>query len=423
MTPDPRSHPANSPARANPDVALARGLGALTARLTRQRDLLLSTLVDAAVWLPILERVVAGAIDSFASLVPAFRGRPALQLLREEGAVRLMREVARCDPALLGRRIVDTLFSLRLSLLALERGAVMQPLPSTTGALDLFFHPSQRRAARRLLEERFGLADAGVRLDFTSAWRTGSGQLVRALDAHHAGRAFTDQADPSMRVLTAWLFGADCWVAGANPVSVAYMAAVQLAHARWEAGTNEFRQAITEALVVATRNDLPLDGLDDVNSSAWASVLSDDLLDWAASILDQFHSALHEPGGLATFRVFEFRRTLERAGKRGTRRCETIEEHLIRLTYKVVGPEVAARELRCDEHPGDRVPELFELRARIADAHLTKRQKQVLALYALDLDSKTVAEALRMKPVTARVTLMKLRRALGDKQRPKRRRH
>jgi DNA-binding CsgD family transcriptional regulator len=303
----------------------------------------------------------------------------------------------------------------------MQRGAALQPLPPSTGALDALFAPSQRRAVRRLIEricERSGAP--GVRIDFAANWRYGSGHLIQALDREAVAHAFGSQAAPGLHALVAWLFLADCWAVRANPVSVAYLAAVQLGYERGQRGSDAFRQALAEALVVATRDDLDLDGLEDVGSAAWARVLTGELLDWAGSILVCFQEAMEQPGQLAQFGVFEFMRTLERAGKRG-RGFELVEEHLRRLTYRVIRLDANEGVVTSTQDPGQRIPELYELRGRIAEAKLTRRERQVLALRAHDLDFKAIGKELNIDSGTARVLMYRVRRAMGTKQIPRRR--
>jgi DNA-binding CsgD family transcriptional regulator len=417
--PAPAPRPVAPPA--DPDVALARALGALTAYLARHRDQFPSISPGSEkAWVATLEWGITTVIDTFAPLIPEYRGRSALQLLRREGAVRLIWRIATCQPRLLGRQAVQTILSAQLSLLAMQGGAALQPLPPSTGALDAFFDPSQRRTARRLIEricERSGALR--VRIDFAANWRYGSRHLIQALD-QEAVAVLGSQGAPGLFALVAWLFLADCWAVRANPVSVAYLTALQLGYERWQRGSDAYRQALTEALVVATRDDLDLAGLEDVGSAAWARVLTGELLDWAGSILVCFREAMEQPGQLAQFGVFDFMHTLERAGKRG-RGFELVEEHLRSLTYRVIRLDANEGVVTSPHDPGQRIPELYELRGRIAEAKLTRRQRQVLALRAHDLDFNAIGKELNIDTSTARVLMYRVRRAMGTKQISRRR--
>ena len=407
---------------ADPDVAVARALGAITARLARNRDEFHRLAGDQSGWMRMAERGITIVIESFAPLIPEYRGRSARRLLQQEGAARVASRIATCDPAQLGSQSVRTLLSARLSLLALQRGAVPQPLSECAGTLDVFFDPAQRRAVRRLVERIFERSGADrVRIDFAANWRTGSSCLIRMLDRETVGAAFQSNG-PGLVALVIWLFFADCWAVQANPISVAYLTAMQLGYERWLHGSDAYRQALTEALVVATREDLTLDGLDDVGSAAWAGILTGELLDWAGSILVGFQDAMEQPDQLAGFRVFDFVATLERAGKRG-RGFETVEDHLRRLTYKVVRLDADHVEVRSAAHdPGQRIPEVFELRSRLAGAKLSRRERQVLALRLEDLDFKAIGRELHISPDTARVLMHRVRRSVGAKHPPRRKR-
>jgi DNA-binding CsgD family transcriptional regulator len=404
-----------------PDVAVARLLGSLTARFARQRDKLLPLAGDTEAWGGALERGITILIDSFSPLVPEYRGRAALDLLREEGAARLVSRLATSDPSTVGRHGALTVLSVQLSAIALRRGATSAPLGDCTGVLEAFFDGSQRRAVRRVIERIFERSGAEhIRIDFAAGWRTGDSRLIRMLEQDGVAQAF-EANGPRLFALVAWLFLADCWAVSANPVSVAYLTGMQVGYERWHHGSDAFRQALTEALVVATSQDVDLDGLDDVGSAAWAAVLTGELIEWAGSVLMSFQEAMEQPGQLARFRVFEFVRSLERAGKRG-RRYETVEEHLLGLAYRVVrlddGDELIGSSTN---DPGQRIPELHELRCRIQSSRLTRRERQVLALRIDDLDFATIGKELHMNPATARVLMHRVRRSMGTKQIPRRR--
>jgi DNA-directed RNA polymerase specialized sigma24 family protein len=410
--------PPASPAGA--DVAVARGLATFVARLARQRKEAEAQMPEPAVWVPAVEHCIVVLIETFSGLIPEYRHRSARELLNEEGPIRLVGRIAECEPQLLARQGMRALLSLRLALVAVDLGATVPPPPPVAGVLDTFFAASHRRAARHLIERHLRCSGARyIQLDLAATWRTGSNKLIRALDEDAAARGLVEGMDRRRLGLMIWLLLADCWTARANPVSVAYLLAVQWGYERWRRGSDAFRQALTEALVIATRDDLDLAGLEDVNSVAWGDILTGDLLDWAGSILETFHQAMERPGQLASFRVFDFRATLKRAGRRG-RRFETVEEHLVGLAYRVVRLDNGEGEPPAGEDPGDRIPEVYELRARVANAKLTKRERQVLALCASDMDYNTIGKELGISPSTARVLMFRARRAMGSKQRPKR---
>jgi DNA-binding CsgD family transcriptional regulator len=402
-------------------VAIARLFGTLTARLARQKGELPAVTVDDPSWATVLDYGIAAVVETFASLIPEYRGRSAVQLLRSEGAPRLIGRIAACERDQLARHGSRAILSLRLSSLAIERGATCELASRPTGVLDAFFAPAQRRAARRQIEracERAGVP--GVRLDFAAMWRTGN---AKPIPVHHLRAVAALLESPPRRgfpALLLWLFLADCWTARANPFSVLYLSAVQFGYERLANGTDAYRQALTEALVVATRADLPLEGLEDLGSGAWPAVLTGDLLEWAASILVRFEEAMQTPGQLARFRIFEFVATLERAGDRGRRHERTIEEHLRRLDYRVVRLDAGDGVVASPNDGLQRLPDIHELRDQIAKAKLTPRQRQVLALRAHDLDFVAIGKELNINPSTARVLMLRTRRAIGAKQLPRR---
>ncbi|HUZ71297.1 MAG TPA: hypothetical protein VMU65_16445 [Candidatus Saccharimonadales bacterium] len=410
-----------SPPTTEPDVAVARALGSLTARLARHRVDFLPLAGNSEALVGLLERGITILIDSFSPLVPEYRGRSALDLLRQAGAARLVSRVAACEPPLLGRQAALTMLSVQLSAVALHQGAMSEPLPDCAGVLDASFDHSQRRAVRRLIERIFERSGVnGVPIDFAASWRTGDSRLIRTLDQDGVAHAFESNGN-RLFALFIWLFLADCWAVRANPVSVAYLTGMQVGYERWLSGSDAYRQALTEALVVATSRDVKLDGLDDVGSAAWAAVLTGDLIEWAGSVLVSFTEAMEQPGYLAKFGVFDFMRSLERAGKRG-RRFETVEEHLLGLAHKVIRMDDAEGIIGSDANdPGQRIPEVYELRGRIQKIKLTRRQRQVLARRIEDMDFAAIGKELHMAPDTARVVMHRIRRSMGAKQIPRRR--
>src|SRR2546426_4321050 len=104
------------------------------------------------------------------------------------------------------------------------------------------------------------------------------------------------------------------------------------------------------------------------------------------------------------FRLLRFVQELNNRTKRGMRE-EPTDDHLRRLVHSVVNLDARPEEVAGSSvDPGQRVPEIRELREKLA-AHLSRRERQVLARRAHDLPFKEIGRELGMSPATARVLM------------------
>jgi DNA-binding CsgD family transcriptional regulator len=393
------------------DVLLARMAGMVAASIGR-----LHTDGDGDALLKMTEVVAWHLIDALSGVVPEYRGLTPVEIAKRDGAVGIVSKLVRVSPEVLGKQIMGTFLSLRLSILAIENGAVLIPRVRVPGLLEALFHPVHRRAARRYLTRFTAATDVGpVTVDFAAAWRSGTQQPIR--HQRIAPGNFVTLSGRQALVIAAligFLMAADAWTVRANPVDMLYLAIINGGAKRWATASERVRRAITEALFVATRADIELDELRN-DPTAWDRVLGEDTLDWASSVLLAFMQLTGQPTE-ARFSLLQFLKELERSARKAES-TELIDEHLRHLHRVVINldDEYSAPVGREDENIAS-IPGIQDIRNHLRRTPLTKREREVINLKAQDYDYRTIGNRLGITASTARVFVLKVRRAAGHKR-------
>jgi len=206
---------------------------------------------------------------------------------------------------------------------------------------------------------------------------------------------------------------ADAWTVRANPVDMFYLAIINGGAKRWATASDAVRRAITEALFVATRPEIELDELRN-DPSAWDRVLGDETAEWASSVLLAFMQLTGQPK-TARFSLLLFLKELERSARKA-QSPELIDEHLRRLRKVVINldDEYSTPVGREDDNIASLLG-IQDIRNHLRRTPLTKREREVINLKAQDYNYRTIANELGITATTARVLVMKVRRAAGRK--------
>jgi DNA-binding CsgD family transcriptional regulator len=395
------------------DILVARMAGVVAASIGR-----LHADGDAGPALLNMTEVAAWhLIDALSGVIPEYRGLTPVEIAQRDGAVGIVSKLVKVPPEEVAKQIMGTFLSLRLSILAIENGAVLIPRVRAPGLLEALFHPVHRRAARRYLERFTATTDLGpMAVDFASAWRCGTRQPIRHRRIAPDNFATLSGRQASVILaLTTFLMAADAWTVRSNPVDMFYLAIVNGGAKRWATASEAVRRAITEALLVATRPDIELDELRN-DPSAWDRVLGDETAEWASSVLLAFMQLTGQPNA-ARFSLLHFLRELERSARKA-QSPEFIDEHLRRLRKVVInlddeGNTAVGRE---DENIAS-LPGIQDIRHHLRRTPLTKREREVINLKAQDYDYRTIGNQLGITASTARVLVLKVRRAAGRKSR------
>lgn len=257
-------NPVNTPSAAQQlrpgdlDILVARMAGMVAASIGR-----LHADGDAGPALLNMTEVAAWhLVDALSGVIPEYRGLDPVEIAQRDGAVGIVSKLTMVPPELIGKQIMGTFLSLRLSILAIENGAVLIPRVRAPGLLEALFHPVHRRAARRYLERFAASTDLGpITVDFAAAWRSCNQQPIRHQRiAPDNFATLSGRQAAAILALTTFLMAADAWTVRANPVDMFYLAIVNGGAKRWATASEAIRQAITEALFVATRPEIGLDG-------------------------------------------------------------------------------------------------------------------------------------------------------------------
>lgn len=393
------------------DVLLARMAGMVAASIGR-----LDVHGDAGpAVLGMTEIVAWHLIEALSGVVPEYRGLSPVEIAQRDGAVGIVSKLTKMPPAVIAKQIVGTFLSLRLSILALEHGAVFVPRTRAPGLLDALFQPIHRRAARRYLERFTATTDMGtMTVDFAAAWQVGTPPIRHQRIAPDNFATLSGRQATVITALIGFLMAADAWTVRANPVDVFYLALINGGAERWKAGSEAFRRAITEALFVATRPDIELEELRN-DPTAWDRVLGDETAEWASSVLLAFMQLTGRPKE-ARFSLLQFLKELERDARK-SEGGELIDEHLRRLRRGVVNldDEHSKPVGREDEHIAS-IPAVEDIRTHLRRTPMTRRERQVLNLKAQDYDYQTIGNHLGITASTARVLMQRVRRAAGHKR-------
>jgi DNA-binding CsgD family transcriptional regulator len=410
-------NPANTPSTAQQlrpsdlDILLARMAGMVAASIGRLRP-------DGGAGPALLQMTEVAAwhlIDALSGVIPEYRGLTPVEIAQRDGAVGIVSKLAKVHPDVIGKQIMGTFLSLRLSILAIENGAVLIPRARAPGLLEALFQSVHRRAARHYLERFTAATDIGtMTVDFAAAWRTGNKQPIR-----HQRIAPDNFATLSGRqaavilALTSFLMAADAWTVRANPVDMFYLAIVNGGAKRWATASEAVRRAITEALFVATRPEIELDELRN-DPSAWDRVLGDETAEWASSVLLAFIQLTGQPKA-ARFSLLHFLKELERSARKA-QSTELIDEHLRRLHRVVTNlDDEYSTPVGCEDGNIASIPGIQDIRNHLRRTPLTKREREVINLKAQDYDYRTIGNHLGITASTARVFVLKVRRAAGHK--------
>ncbi|MDQ6900930.1 MAG: hypothetical protein M3072_15760 [Candidatus Dormibacteraeota bacterium] len=403
-----------------PTPQLARFMGALAGFADRRRHMF-SDLNQRGDLLIDLAPFLHGLTSALAAAVPEFRGQELADLLERRGTVALLLRLSAIPIPVLGRQFSTWLIANSLvTAIRTKGGEVVPPTELRRGDvlrfLDVALSPANRRAARRALEryaEELGLGPLTV--DFAACWRADR-QPIRHGRTSPPSRRLHDLAPKERSILgllVVLIFACDCWTLRANPFDVLYGALVKLGYERWEGGADSFRLAITEGLVAATFDAIPEEHLLSPDKIDWPALLaSPQALDWAGAVLPAFID-ISRGKGFQGFRLLGFVRQLTNRTKRGIKE-EPTDDHLRRLGHRVVSlDEAPERAASSAADPGCRVPEVHELRDKLG-GQLSRRERQVLARRAHDLPFDQIGRELGMAPATARVLMLRARRAMAQ---------
>jgi DNA-binding CsgD family transcriptional regulator len=118
----------------------------------------------------------------------------------------------------------------------------------------------------------------------------------------------------------------------------------------------------------------------------------------------------------ARFSLLHFLKELE-SGARKSEGGELIDEHLRRLHRVVVNldDEYGTPVGREDEHIAS-IPGVEDIRNQLRRTPMTKRERQVLNLKAQDYDYQNIGDHLGISASTARVLMLRVRRASGQQR-------
>jgi DNA-binding CsgD family transcriptional regulator len=362
------------------------------------------------------------AITPLFPLVPGFERGPDLLMLQSGGLVKLFLGLGRLEASRVGKTLMTVLLVWQMNRYAIEKyGVTLTQRDDSLRRdprrfLNAAFSPTTRRLARRALfnyGRRLGMGD--VTIDFAAMYRTGQVPAVTFLPAASVSRPGipTSRDGVVMLLLAALVFACDCWALQENPLNVAFAALVQHGSRLWEAGSPEFRTAMTEALVLATCQTFPADKVAKLDRMEAVAVLEGDVLDWASSVVIAFHEL--RAHSVSRFRLMRFLRDLTNQAKRVGPEPEPTDSHLYRLGHKPVSldgdPPVHVADDRSD--PGRLIPDAHELRARLQIDRLTPQQRRVLALRMNDMPFDEIGNKLGISAATARVLMHRVRRASG----------
>jgi DNA-binding CsgD family transcriptional regulator len=119
----------------------------------------------------------------------------------------------------------------------------------------------------------------------------------------------------------------------------------------------------------------------------------------------------------ARFSLLHFLRELERSARKA-QSPEFIDEHLRRLRKVVINLDDERNTAvgREDENIAS-LPGIQDIRNHLRRTPLTKREREVINLKAQDYDYRTIGNQLGITASTARVLVLKVRRAAGRKSR------
>lgn len=401
LSKDQDSHPGDF------DVALARIAGIMAASIGRMR-------LDADPGPTLLtgtELVAWHVIDALHGLIPEYDGLSPLEIAQRDGIVGIVAKLAKLPPDRFAKHAVSVYLSFRLSILAFQGGAVPITTVRAPGLLEALFDPVHRRATRRYLAEFTARTDLGsVFVDFAAAWRFGT-PPIRSRVAPRDFEGLSGRQFMVIAALMTFLIAADSWAVKANPVDVFYLALIHGGVKRWNAGSEAFKRAVAEALVVATHKDIALEELGK-QPDAWDRVLSDITIEWASSLLLAFIHLTGAPKE-ARFSLIRFLKDLEHDAHKAEG-GELIEDHLRRLGRVVVNLDADdGAEVGRDDDRIASIPGIQDIRNHLRKTPLTKRERQVLNLRAQYLDYQQIGDRLGITAATARVLMMRVRRAAG----------
>lgn|GEM_PF-6061619 len=390
------------------DVALARIAGIMAASIGRMR-------LDADPGPTLLsgtELVAWHVIDALRGLIPEYDGLNPVEIAQRDGLVGIVSRLAKVPQERFAKYAVSAYLSFRLSILALQRGAVPVSPVRAPGLLDALFSPVHRRAARRYLADFTVRTDLGlVHVDFAAAWRFGT-PPIRSRIAPHDFDHLNGRQFLVIVALITLILAADSWCVTANPVDVLSLALIHGGAKRWSAGSEAFKRAVAEALVVATRKDIVLEEFGK-EPRAWDRVLSDITAEWASSLLLAFIQLTGAPKA-ARFSLIRFLKELERDAHK-SEGSELIEEHLRRLGRVVVNLDAeGVAEVGREDDRIESIPAVQDIRSHLRTMPLTKREREVLNLRAQNWDFHRIGDHLGISASTARVLMMRVRRAAGQ---------
>jgi hypothetical protein len=349
-------------------------------------------------------------------LVPEYSGRDPRALLMEEGAAQIIQRVAAVDPELLGRQYLLVVLSLQLSRYAISLGAMPAPIERGQPLLPALLDPIQRRAARRVLRQMSSdLGLAQVHVDFAAMWITDTVPPVRRQGTPKV--ELSELAPRDFAVVAALfllVFACDCWQVGQNPLDVIYLGLINIGVAIWDGGAEEFKSALAEGLVAATSDIFTDEQLAAPDTVDWAGLMTGETLDWAGSVLLAFMK-MSRTSRPASFRLLDFLAELELKARAG-HRLEPVDVHLRKLGRRVLNLDAGPHSIPAGSDEIQRIPELHDLKRELANVKLTKRERQVFALKAQDWDYRAIGNELGIAPTTARVLMLRARRAVGRHQ-------
>jgi hypothetical protein len=405
-------------ARGDGAIELARIAGSVAGYIGRRRELFESISL-AKDFKPGIAFILEQVLAPLATIAPSHPGRRRLQELSDGGTVRLIVAAVNASPVELGRRYVALLMAWRLVVLAVTHkgGHVVysgvNTNPDAHRFLDAALSSTNRRVAQRLLashSRRLGLRELHV--DFAATYRTGRASPIQTFGQQSVRLDDLRPRDAVLIVLLfALIFACDCWCLKENPINVAYLALIKLGNELWETGSEAFREAMTESLVVATMDTIPPGKLSKLDRFEKVAILEGDAIAWAGAVVLAYQD-MHAHS-LIGFRLLRFLKDLTNKAKRHERWTGT-EDHLIELGHRVLNLDETGFDLADNRtDPGIVIPEVYYLRDRIRQANLTRREKQVLALRLRDMPFDRIGKELGMSPSSARVLMYRVRRAAG----------